>query len=324
MRPAFIAFVIVMACAVFLFEWAMLRKVSPPERRKSKRLRARIDSIRQGTRSAAQDTLVSDEYREKSRTFYRRVAVVPGMDTLMLWIDQAGSRTKLDRLLWTCVAFGTIAGVVTLILTRHGVLTVATILVSAIAPLLKIRHEKNKRLSAFEAQLPEALDIVTRGLRAGHPFVHTLQLVAEELPDPIAEEFALTFAELNYGVPMKTALENMTRRLPSAPLKSLVTAILLQRETGGNLAEILEKISGVVRGGYRFQRKLRTLSAEGRMSATVLSAVPMVLAAGLYIVAPDIVNELFVNPAGETLLYTAGVMYVTGFVWIRRIIRIVV
>ena len=133
---------------------------------------------------------------------------------------------------------------------------------------------------------------------------------------------AIAYAELNYGVSINIALSNLIRRIPSKPLKSLVTAILLQRETGGNLAEILEKIGGVVRGSYKFQRKLKSLSAEGKLSSLVLSSVPLVLGAGLYVMQPELVSELFRNPKGIDLLYGSGVLYAIGFVWINRVIKI--
>jgi tight adherence protein B len=218
------------------------------------------------------------------------------------------------------------AGIVSIILTMAFTNNISYALIAGIVgfflPVLQLIQKKNKRLANFDEHLPDAMDIMTRALRAGHPFNTTLQLCADELKGPIAEEMAITFAELNFGVSTQDALMDLIRRVPSKALKSLVTAILLQRETGGNLAEILEKISGVIRDSYRFQRKLKTLAAEGKMSAIVLAGVPIALGVGMYFIQPEVMGELFTNPGGITLLQISGALYFVGFIWIRMLIKI--
>lgn len=322
MEIGLIIFVAVVGIAVFLFEWGMLRSVYSPEKEESRRVKERIANLKKEKKSNKQESLIKEDYLQKNSDFYRKISSIPGFNVIPLWAEQAGESIKIEKFVWTSFAFS--AGFF-----MGGWLILGSFLIAILLafgglfiPTIKLYMKKNKRLNQFDEQLPEALDIMTRALRAGHPFGHALQLVAEELNGAISEEMALTFAELNFGVSTDIALSNLIRRVPSKALKSLVTAILLQKETGGNLAEILDKISGVIRGSYKFQRKLKTLSAEGKLSAIVLAAVPLVLAGGISVIAPDIVSELITNPKGHTLLYGAGTLYVIGFFWINSVIKI--
>jgi tight adherence protein B len=189
-------------------------------------------------------------------------------------------------------------------------------------PVLKLQVERRRRLARFEEQLPEALDVMARALRAGHPFSETLKLVSEEMTGPIAQEFGKAFADINYGVSVSDAFHAMLARTPSLSLMTVITAVLVQRESGGNLAEILDKIAAVVRSRFRFQRRVRTLSAEGRLSAWILVMIPFVLAIVLAIFSPSYLPMLVKDPTGRTLAMFAFVMIILGIVWIRRIIRI--
>ncbi len=322
MDNALIGIVVLVALAVFFFEWGMLRSMTSTEKLQKQKIKERIDAIRKSNRADASGSVVRDDYHDKNSDFYRRATGWPGIPTLTLWLEQAGWRLSLEKLLWSSGVLGIVAGILAQGFLHNPLAALAIGIAATLLPIGKLHRDKVKRLDSFDEKLPEALDIITRALRAGHPFNYSMQLVADELEGAIAEEFAVTFAELNFGVPTKIALENMVRRMPSKPLKSLVTAIVLQRETGGNLAELLEKISCVIRGGYRFQRKLRTLSAEGRLSAVVMSSVPLVLGLGLYAFAPDLIGELFKNPKGVSLLYNSAIMYIVGFLWVRRMVRI--
>lgn len=322
MDNALIGIVVLVALAVFFFEWGMLRSMTSTEKLQKQRIKERIDAIRQSNRANASGSVVRDDYHDKNSDFYRRATGWPGIPTLTLWLEQAGWRLSLEKLLWSSGVLGIVAGILAQGFLHNPLAALGIGIAATLIPIGKLHRDKVKRLDSFDEKLTEALDIITRALRAGHPFNYSMQLVADELEGAIAEEFAVTFAELNFGVPTKIALENMVRRMPSKPLKSLITAIVLQRETGGNLAELLEKISCVIRGGYSFQRKLRTLSAEGRLSAVVMSSVPLVLGLGLYAFAPDLIGELFKNPKGVSLLYDSAIMYIVGFLWVRRMVRI--
>jgi tight adherence protein B len=161
-----------------------------------------------------------------------------------------------------------------------------------------------------------------RALRAGHPFNSCIKLVAEDMDAPIAGEFELTFADVNYGSDVRRALLGMLLRVPSSNLMAVVTAVLIQKETGGNLAEIFERISQVIRSRFRFGRKVTTLSAEGRLSAWILSLVPIILFGVLWITTPAYLPPLLESPAGQKMLIFGGVMLVVAVFWMRKIIRI--
>ncbi|MDT4861181.1 Type II secretion system (T2SS), protein F [compost metagenome] len=161
-----------------------------------------------------------------------------------------------------------------------------------------------------------------RALRAGHPFNETLQLVAEEHQGPVAHEFGLTFADINYGNDVRRAMLGLLERMPSMTVMMLVTSVLIHRDTGGNLTEVLERLSSLIRGRFRFQRKVKTLSAEGRMSAWVLVAVPFVLAAAIVLTTPEYLPLLIKEPLGQKMVTWAFVAMLIGIFWIRRIIRI--
>ena len=195
-------------------------------------------------------------------------------------------------------------------------------LVCAYLPLFKIKYDRIKRLEKFEEQLPEALDVMVRALRAGHPFSHSMQMVADEMKNPIAREFGLTFSDINYGNDVRHAMLGLLERVPSMNVMAFVTSILVQKETGGNLTELLSKISTVIRGRFKLNRKIRTLSAEGRMSAWVLTLIPFILFIMISLTSPDYLVILTDSPQGMKLITISSVGMIIGIIWLRRIIRI--
>ena len=201
--------------------------------------------------------------------------------------------------------FGAIAGAIALI----------------ILPL-KISIDYKKRLAKFEEGLIEALDLIIRALRAGQPFSESLLLVAQELEGPVAEEFGIMFAEVNYGVSIKEAFDHMIERVPSVTLKAMAVAVVLQKETGGNLAEVLTNVANVLRSRFKFYRKVRTLSAEGRLSALILIAVPFVLFGMISLSSPGYVAPLVETEQGHRLIITSAIMMVIGILWVKRIVTI--
>jgi len=179
-----------------------------------------------------------------------------------------------------------------------------------------------RRVGKFEEQLPDAVDVMKRALRAGHPFNSCLKLVAEDMDEPISREFELTFADVNYGNDLRRALLGLLLRVPSTSLMAVVTAVLIQKETGGNLAEIFESISQVIRSRFRFGRRVRTLSAEGRLSAWILTLVPILLFGVLWLTTPAYLPPLLESPTGQKMIAFAVIMMVVAVFWMRKIIRI--
>lgn len=192
----------------------------------------------------------------------------------------------------------------------------------AATPYVVARRAKRTRLKRVEEQLPEAADFIARALRAGHSFSNVLQMAGSELPEPLAGEFRLAHEEINYGVPMGDALHNLASRIPLSDLRYLVIAVLVQRESGGNLAEILVNISEIIRARLKLLAQVRVLSAEGRMSAWVLVALPFCVVGVMSAANPQYISVLWTDPAGVRLLWYAGVMMVLGVLWLRKIIHI--
>ena len=189
-------------------------------------------------------------------------------------------------------------------------------------PFVVLNIKRGKRLRTFEEAFPEALDLIARALKAGHAFATGLKMVADEMEEPVGPEFRKTFDEQNFGLPLKDALDNLTQRVPLIDVRFFATAVLIQRETGGNLSEILENLAHVVRERFKILRQVRVYTAHGRMTGYVLLALPAVLCIALSFINPDHMNLLFRERMGQMLLLTALVMQVIGYLWIRQVVKI--
>jgi tight adherence protein B len=174
----------------------------------------------------------------------------------------------------------------------------------------------------FEEQFPEALDLISRALRAGHAFQTTLGMVADEMKEPVGPEFKKTFDQQNFGLPIRDALNQMTERVPVLDVRFFVTAVLIQRETGGNLSEILDNLAHVIRERFKIRRQIRVHTAHGRFTAFVLLSLPPALAIALSVLNPDHMKLLFEDRTGQLALVIALVMQAIGFFWISRVIKI--
>jgi tight adherence protein B len=194
-------------------------------------------------------------------------------------------------------------------------------LLAGAMPYLWARHKRSKRLDKFQEGLPEALDLMVNALRAGHSLIAAMGSVARECADPIGCEFKACFEEQNYGLEMKTALDNMINRVPLQDLRIVATAIMIQRESGGNLAEVLDKTSHVIRERFRLKRQVGVHTAQGRMTGWVLSLLPVFLGAALYFVNPEMMSLLWKNPMGIKMLWTSFGMLVVGGLIIRHIVN---
>ena len=195
-------------------------------------------------------------------------------------------------------------------------------LLTGSGPILYIVYMKNKRMGKFEQGLPEALELIVSALRVGHSLNAAMGLVSRECADPIGGEFRLTFDEMNYGLELKAALDNLVTRIPLQDVKIVCTAILIQRESGGNLAEVLEKTSQVIRERFRLKREVLTHTAQGRLTGWILTILPVVLGMVLYMVNPDLMSNLWKKELGIKLMYAAGIMIVIGGLIIRKIVNL--
>jgi tight adherence protein B len=188
------------------------------------------------------------------------------------------------------------------------------------APFAYVLHKRSKRLDKFQQGLPEALDLMVSALRAGHSLIAALGSVARECADPVGCEFKTCFEEQNYGLELKNALDNLIKRVPLQDLRIFSTAIMIQKESGGNLAEVLDKTGHVIRERFRLKRQVAVHTAQGRMTGWVLTLLPVVLGVLLYFVDPEIMRVLWTNPTGIKMLWAAGVMIVIGGFVINKIV----
>jgi tight adherence protein B len=217
---------------------------------------------------------------------------------------------------------GAVTAFITVIVMRGALSLLIGFLVGAAFPFLVLRVKRSRRMNAFEEQFPEALDLIARALKAGHAFATGLKMVADEMPQPVGPEFRKTFDEQNFGLPLKDALENLTMRIPLLDVRFFATAVLIQRETGGNLSEILENLAHVVRERFKILRQVRVYTAHGRLTGYVLLALPAFLAIALMFINPDHMNLLFRERMGQMMLLASIVMQTFGFLWIKQIVKI--
>ncbi len=241
---------------------------------------------------------------------------------LSRWLEQTGVRTTVSAVLLVAIASAVLVGMVVAIAVRASWgLPVGSLLGLAL-PFVVLNYKRGKRLRVFEEAFPEALDLIARALKAGHAFATGLKMVADEMEEPVGPEFRKTFDEQNFGLPLKDALDNLTHRVPIIDVRFFATAVLIQRETGGNLSEILENLAHVVRERFKILRQVRVYTAHGRMTGYVLLALPAVLCIALAFINPDHMNLLFRERMGQMLLLSAIVMQVIGYLWIRQVVKI--
>jgi len=194
--------------------------------------------------------------------------------------------------------------------------------VGGLFPYLVFRHKRNRRFYKFEEQLPEAIDMLGRAIRAGHPLSSGLKMVSDEAGEPVASEFRRAHEEHRFGLAFEDALLAMADRVRIVDVRILVTAILIQREVGGNLAEILDNLATVIRARFTIRRQLRVYTAQGRFSGYVLAILPIAVGAAVYSLNPSYIMLLFTDPMGKLMLITAVIFQLIGFLWIRKIVNI--
>jgi tight adherence protein B len=241
---------------------------------------------------------------------------------LSAWLEQTGVKTSVSTVLLVALVLASILGYIAASLSGIAVAFLVGGAMGFAMPWVYLNWKRTKRLLKFEEEFPEALDLISRALKAGHAFVTGLKMVADEINDPIGPEFRKTFDEQNFGLPLKDALENLTARVPSLDVRFFATAVLIQRETGGNLSEILETLGHVVRERFKILRQVRVHTAHGRLTGYVLLGLPVVLAIALMFINPDHMNLLFREPLGRAMLMIAMGMQTVGYFWIKQVIKI--
>ena len=266
------------------------------------------------------------------RIAHRRLSAIPWLNHWLtklnlasvssLYLYQAGVTLTLGTLVLTSIAGFCFLGYVLYL--RLGAALPALLLSAGFLPLpfLYVRHRRTKRLSKLEQQLPEALGMMVSALRVGHSLIASLGPVAQDSREPISGEIRKCFEEQNYGVDLRTALVNLTQRAPIQDFRIFVAAVLIQKESGGNLAEVLEKVAETTRERFRLKKQVSVHTAQGRLTGWILSLLPLGLGLAMYFVNPDGMSVLWKRPMGLKLLYTAIGMDIAGALIIRKIVRI--
>lgn len=275
----------------------------------------------------------SQEVRSRLLKQAQQLSAVPTLDAalrrgqgalqpLELFIEQSGLRMTIGTYLLLSATCGVVVLYMTWELTGSVLLGLGLGACASWIPTSLLRVLRTKRILKFEEQFPEALALVSRALKAGHTFTTGLAMVAEEMPAPIGPEFKLLYDQQNYGMPLPDALKEFARRVLLLDARFFVTAVLIQRESGGNLAEILDNISTVIRDRFRVKRQIRVISAHARMTGFVLVGVPPTLAFVLFLINPDHLGTLTGSPLGMQLIYAAVTMQILGTLIIRKMVKL--
>jgi len=288
-------------------------------------IRRRLDAIDRGTRRGSESSqlkLVRDELLSDVPALHRLLMGWSRARRLREFLAQAGLKTKPGKLiLWSLVlALGAYA--VVQYFYHNSILAILAAAGGLLGPLAFVAFKRSRRLRAFEKNFPEAIDLLSRAVRAGHSFTTGLEMIATELPEPVAGEFRTAFEEQNFGLPLRDALLNLSERVPLIDVRFFVTALLIQKETGGNLAEILDNLSHVVRDRFRILGEVRIKTAQGRLTAGILMALPPFVVVMMRFLNPDYVNQLFTDPWGPYMLGGGAILQVIGSIMLWKIVNI--
>lgn len=313
--------------AIFLAILAPVFALTARDRKKAQQTIARLDAI------AALPHAPSVDPETVALTRDAPLSTVPWLDELLLRIDlarklrlflyQAGlSHWPVGRLVLYGALAALLGGYLLFLRTRATPLAVLIGALSATLPFVYVLWKRRTRFDRIRQLLPEALDLMVAAIRAGHSFSSAMGMASRESPEPLRSEFRQCFDEQNFGLDMRVAMSNLAYRVPLHEVRVIVTAILIQRESGGNLTEILEKVSYLIREDFRLQRQVRVHTAQGRLTGWILSILPVVLGFLLYLANPVQMSLLWTRPVGLKLLYGAAFMTTVGALIIRKIIRI--
>lgn len=313
--------VLVFMAVVLLIEGAYVwwNDVRGPEARRVER---RLRLMSAGAHEDGASSVMKQRLLSSSPALDRLLLRLPRVHRLDRLLEQSGVPWSVAQVLLFTVALAVGALVLATLVTKRPELLLFAALAAGSIPWLIVLRSRHRRIRRLEDQLPDALDLMARALRAGHAFPSALKMVGDEMSDPIAAEFGAAFDEVNFGMSMQDALMNLATRVPSSELKYFVVAVLIQRTTGGNLAELLDQIATIIRARQKLLGTIRVLSADGRLSAWILSLLPVVLAGVIFALNREFLETLWTDPAGLRLIGTSLALMIVGIVWMRRIIRI--
>jgi tight adherence protein B len=314
------ALVFVVIIGIFLMFW-LLRGGTPREEVVRRRLEAVHRAERRGSASPGLE-LTRDELMSDVPVLNRFLLRWSWAVRLRNLLSQAGMEAKPGKVVLLSAVLGVGIFFVLFFVSHFLMLRLAGALIGIFAPFLYVVFKRNHRFHQFEKHFPEALDLLARAIRSGHAFTTGLELIGKELPEPVAGEFRTTFEEQNFGLPLRDALLNLCERMPLIDVRFFVTALLIQKETGGNLAEILDNLSRVIRERFKVHGEVRIRTAQGRLTAAILIALPPTMLLILRMINPGYIKPLFNDPWGPYMLGLAAILQITGSLILWKIVHI--
>ncbi len=315
---------IVAVWAVAMVAWFLVSKYlksSDLDRIKA-RLSGTNKSKKAKTGKAGEASVMQQEDGSKNRLAQKIVDKYRLGPKIGIFLEQAGVRWAPARLVHTCLLGFAAGALLGWMFTSSLLVAVGVGVVGAAAPVYFIYRKRKARLHRFEELFPDALEFVSRSMRAGHAFSVSLEMIHREFQEPVAGEFRRTFEEHNLGLPIEIALQKLAKRVPSLDVHFFVSAVLLQKRTGGNLAEILDKLAYVIRERFKLRGRIRAVSAHGKMTATALSAIPAAVAVLMFYTNPDYVKFFFKDDTGNIMLGAAVFLQLVGYMIMKKIVNI--
>ena len=313
----FLAVALTMVALSLLWEWV----------RERRRRRGAVEQLRKLTAetlvpTARGGSILRDSQAAQSSWMLSLAGRMPHLVDIENLLQQAQLSWTPQTYLFRGAGFSLGLGLGAYLITGSMIVAIVGAAVGALLPYFYVRRLITKRLRAFEQHFPEAIDLMGRAIRAGHPLNSGFKMVGEEAAEPVSGEIRRVFEEQRFGMPFDDSLLALADRVPLVDTRILVTAILIQREVGGNLAEVLDKISYVIRERFQIRGQIRTVTAQGRIAGAVLGALPIALGCVIFLINPDYMMVMFKNPIGRFMVGAALVMQLSGYLWIRKIVNI--
>jgi tight adherence protein B len=285
-------------------------------------LRDRLSTVQQPAEPSTDFAFLRDEMMSRIPALDSMLRRSERVSLLQKMLSQGEVDIRAGNFLVICVVSALLFGLILFVAGGNILFGWAGLLLGFFLPYAYASHMRAKRFQKFEERFPEAIDTLARAVRAGHAFTTALELIANEVAEPVAGEFRQLYEEQKFGLPVREALVNLTERVPLVDVKFFVTAVMLQRETGGNLAEILDGLSYVIRERFKILRQVRVHTAQGRLTMVLLMALPPVIVLTMQIMNPGFIRPLFTEPLGHAFIVAGITLQTIGYFFIRKIIRI--
>ena len=313
------AFVLV-TLIVFGAYWMLVAQPEAKGRSKlHKRLKVDAGALTADSATSRLEKQTKEDVRSSFDAAVEKMSVVGPIQTL---IKHADIKLSAGNFVLMSIVCAVIGYVLTFLAIRYHLVALGIATLAGLIPYFVVRHKRNRRFWKFEEQFPEAIDLIARALRAGHAFTTALAMVADEIPKPVGSEFRLLYDRQNYGMPLDEAMKDLADRIPLLDARFFVTAVLMQRETGGNLAEVLDNLATVIRERFQVKRQVRVLTAHGRITGWVLAGFPPALAMVMFVMVPGHLDVMVEDPLGVRMIVGAVTLQIIGTLAIQKLVNI--